>query len=89
MVEVLKQPQYQPMDVSDQVITIFAGVNGFLDDVPVAKVRTFEQSMLKYIHEKHPDTYRELQTKAELTKEVDEKLRKVIQEFKKTFTIKS
>jgi len=85
MVEVLKQPQYQPMDVSDQVIVVFAGVNGFLDSVPVNKVRIFERDLLKFIHEKHPDTFRELQTKAELTKEIEEKLRAAIQQFKGTF----
>ncbi len=85
MVELLKQPQYQPMDVSDQVIVIYAGCNGFLDDIPVNKVRTFERDLLKFVHDKHPDSFRLLADKAELTKEVEEKIKTAIQEFKKVF----
>ncbi|MFA5863694.1 MAG: F0F1 ATP synthase subunit alpha [Phycisphaerae bacterium] len=85
MVELLKQPQYQPMDVTDQVIVIYAGVNGFLDDVPIPRVRICERELLKFIHEKHPDVFRELSAKAELTKEIDAKLKSALQEFKKTF----
>ena len=48
MVELLKQEQYRPMSVENQVISIFAGTNGFLDDVPVAKVRLFEEELLEY-----------------------------------------
>ncbi|GIW55880.1 MAG: hypothetical protein KatS3mg082_2284 [Nitrospiraceae bacterium] len=49
MVELLKQGQYRPMSVADQVISIFAGVNGFLDDVPVNKIRQFEEDLLHYV----------------------------------------
>jgi F-type H+/Na+-transporting ATPase subunit alpha len=85
MVEILKQPQYQPLDVSDQVIAILAGVHGLADDVPIPRVRAFEKDLLTFIHEKRPDVFRELQEKAELTKELDEKLRAAIKEFKTTF----
>ncbi|NLE60277.1 MAG: F0F1 ATP synthase subunit alpha, partial [Planctomycetes bacterium] len=85
MVEILKQPQYQPLDVSDQVLAIFAGVNGFADDIPISRVRAFERDLLKFIHEKRPDVFGELQEKAELTKELDEKIRAAIKEFKTTF----
>ncbi len=85
MVELLKQPQYQPMDVSDQVIVIYAGCNGYLDDIPVNKVRAFERDLLKFVHDKHPDAFRLLAEKAELTKDVEEKIKTAIQEFKKTF----
>ena len=49
MVELLKQGQYKPMPVADQVLSIYAGVNGFLDDVPVDKVRQFEADLLHYV----------------------------------------
>ena len=49
MVELLKQEQYKPMPVADQVLSIYAGVNGFVDDVPVNKVREFEAGLLEYI----------------------------------------
>jgi len=85
MVEILKQPQYEPLDVTDQVISIYAGVNGCLDDIKVDKVRAFERAMLKFFHEKHPDVYRMLKEKAELTKDIEDKIKVTIQEFKKTF----
>src|SRR5690606_4888227 len=51
MVELLKQEQYKPLAVADQVLSIYAGVNGFLDNVPVNKIREFEQGLLAYIKE--------------------------------------
>src|SRR5680860_1334685 len=55
MVELLKQDQYKPLSVADQVLSIFAGVNGFLDNVPVNKIREFEQNLLAFIKEKYPN----------------------------------
>ncbi|MEJ2231439.1 MAG: F0F1 ATP synthase subunit alpha, partial [Nitrospirales bacterium] len=54
MVELLKQDQYKPMPVADQVLIIYAGVNGFVDDIPVSKLREFEEDLLSYIKDKHP-----------------------------------
>src|SRR6201988_3585924 len=55
MVELLKQGQYRPMPVADQVISIYAGVNGYLDDVPIDKVQEFEADLLRYIQQNHPE----------------------------------
>jgi F-type H+-transporting ATPase subunit alpha len=82
MVELLKQDQYRPMSVQDQVISIFAGTNGFLDDVPVAKVRLFEEELLEYFTEKHPDIQREIVSKGKLDEELTIKLRETIGSFK-------
>src|SRR5262249_52635316 len=54
MVEVLKQPQYQPMAVADQVITLFAGTEGYLDDIPAREVARFEKEFLTFIKDTHP-----------------------------------
>src|SRR6185436_11945225 len=70
MVELLKQDQYRPMSVENQVISIFAGTNGFLDDVPVTKVRLFEEELLEYFTEKHPDIQREIVSKGKLDDEL-------------------
>jgi F-type H+-transporting ATPase subunit alpha len=85
MVELLKQPQYQPMDVTGEVLAIYAGTKGYLDAVPIPKVRAFEQAMLKFFQEKHLDVYNELKEKAELTPEIEGKIKAVLDEFKKTF----
>ena len=52
MVELLKQEQYKPLPVADQVLSIYAGVNGFLDNVPVNKIKEFEQGLLEYVKRK-------------------------------------
>ena len=82
MVELLKQEQYRPMSVQDQVISIFAGVNGYLDDVPVAKVRLFEQELLEYVSGKHPELQQAIVSKGKLDDELTNSLRAVIAEFK-------
>lgn len=86
MVELLKQPQYRPMDVIDQVISIYAGVNGYLDDIPINKVRQFEEDLLAFVHKKHIDLWNELNEKKDLTDDIELRLKKVIEEFKAEFT---
>ena len=82
MVELLKQEQYRPMSVQDQVISIFAGTNGYLDDVPVAKVRLFEEELLEYVTRKHPELQRDIVSKGKLDDELTNSLRAVIAAFK-------
>jgi F-type H+-transporting ATPase subunit alpha len=84
MVELLKQEQYKPLAVADQVLSIYAGVNGFLDNVPVNKIREFEQSLLAYIKEKHPNIREEVVTKKKIDDEFGGKLKQIISEFKKS-----
>jgi len=85
MVELLKQGQYVPMDVEDQVISIFAGTRGFLDDITVEQVLPFEDGLIKFIKNSKADIRKELSEKKEITKELDEKLRAAIKEFKESF----
>ncbi len=84
MVELLKQEQYKPLAVADQVLSIYAGVNGFLDNVPVNKIREFEQGLLAYIKEKHPNMREEIVTKKKIDEEFGGKLKSIISEFKQS-----
>ena len=84
MVELLKQEQYKPLAVGDQVLSIYAGVNGFLDNVPVNKIREFEQGLLAYIKEKHPNVREEIVTKKKIDEEFGGKLKSIISEFKQS-----
>jgi F-type H+-transporting ATPase subunit alpha len=84
MVELLKQDQYKPMPVADQVISIFAGVNGFIDNVPVNKIREFEQDLQGFVKEKHATIRDEVKTKKKIDDEFGAQLKKIITEFKKS-----
>ncbi|MGQ9589377.1 MAG: F0F1 ATP synthase subunit alpha [Planctomycetota bacterium] len=85
MVEVLKQDQYQPMDVEDQVIVIWAGVNGYLDDVPVARVREFERQFLSFVHTVHPDLPAAIDAEKDLSARTEEGLHAAAKEFQAKF----
>lgn len=84
MVELLKQEQYKPMPVADQVLSIFAGVNGFVDDVPVNKVREFEEGLLAFIKERHPQLREGVVTKKKIDDELGGQLKQAIAEYKQT-----
>ncbi len=85
MVEILKQGQYVPMDVEDQVISIFAGANGFYDDLPIEQVLPFEAGLLKFIKTSKVDIRKGITDKQEITKDNEEKLKAAIKEFKDNF----
>jgi F-type H+-transporting ATPase subunit alpha len=82
MVELLKQGQYRPMPVENQVISIFAGTNGYLDDVPVNRVRQFEEELLDYVTREHPKIQRDIVAKGKLDDELTTDLRNVLTTFK-------
>ena len=84
MVELLKQDQYKPMSVGEQVLIIYAGVNGFVDDIPVSKLREFEQDLLSYINDKHAGIKSDVVSRKKIDEEFGEQLKQVITEFKKT-----
>jgi F-type H+-transporting ATPase subunit alpha len=85
MVELLKQPQYQPLSVGEQVITIFAGSSGLLDDVPVGSVREFADEFLERIKSENPEYINEIDTTKKLSDELIKKLTEAINGFKKVF----
>ena len=82
MVELLKQPQFVPMSVGRQVITIFAGSSGLLDDVPIASVSRFAEELLAWLDGKHPEYIEEIDKTKEFSDQLAEKLKIAITEFK-------
>jgi F-type H+-transporting ATPase subunit alpha len=82
VVEVLKQSQYQPMPVEQQVIVIFAVTNGLIDDVDVPKIREWEAGLLEFINAQHPELGDEIRTKRALSDDLSGRLRKAIEEYK-------
>ncbi|WP_454063757.1 F0F1 ATP synthase subunit alpha [Candidatus Nitrospira salsa] len=84
MVELLKQEQYKPMPVATQVLSIYAGVNGFLDNVPVNKIREFEQGLIAYVKEKNSQMLDEVKSIKKIDDEFGGKLKQIITEFKKS-----
>jgi F-type H+-transporting ATPase subunit alpha len=85
MVEALKQDQYMPLPVERQIVTIFAGTNGYFDSLPVSKVREFEKALLEHLDTAAPEVYREIREKKELLPDAEKRLRGVIEAFKGTF----
>lgn len=85
LVELLKQPQYQPMPVEEQVISIFLGTGGHLDSVPVEDVRRFETELLDHIRASEENLLSTIRDTQKLTEETEEALTKVINHFKKGF----
>jgi F-type H+-transporting ATPase subunit alpha len=85
LVEVLKQPQYVPMPVEDQIMIIFAGENGYLDDLPVDRVKDFEAGFYPFIREKYPQIPQGIRQKRELPEELSKLLHQAVQEYKKNF----
>jgi len=85
LVEVLKQGQYEPMHVADQVVQIFAVVNGFLDDVAIEDIQRFERELLEFIANARADARAELVEKLELDEALEAKLKEAIGAFKRTF----
>ena len=84
MVELLKQGQYEPLSVEDQVISIFAGVNGFLDDIPVEKVQAFIRSLLRWITEQQPATKAKLSKEKQFDEALTTEMNDAITMFKNT-----
>ncbi len=85
LIELLKQPQYVPAPVEEQVIMIFAANNGHLDDVPTEKVRDFEGKFLQHIRDKHSGIAMEIKEKKKIEEDTANNLNRAVTEFKKEF----
>ena len=85
LVELLKQPQYQPMPVENQVVTLYAGTKGFMDDVAVENVPRCEAAMQEFMNTQKADVLQEIRETQALGKETEAKLVAAIEAFKKTF----
>jgi F-type H+-transporting ATPase subunit alpha len=84
LTEILKQGQFEPMPVENQVAILYAAVNGHLDDIPVERVREFENEFHKFLNISHKDLLKTIMNVKELTDEIETSLKQVIDEFKKT-----
>ncbi|HSI38992.1 MAG TPA: F0F1 ATP synthase subunit alpha [Xanthobacteraceae bacterium] len=85
LTELLKQSQFAPLKVEEQVAVIYAGTNGYLDALPLNKVRPFEEALLLYLRSNHAGILDTIRTSKELSKETTEKLAKALDAFAKTF----
>ena len=85
IMEILKQAQYKPLKVEEEVMILFAVTNRYLDDIPVDRVKAFENDFLEYMENTSSDTAKKILEKKELTDEIKEELKLKIEEFKKTF----
>ncbi|MDD3323784.1 MAG: F0F1 ATP synthase subunit alpha [Sulfurospirillaceae bacterium] len=88
MVELLKQPPYSPLPVENQILIIFAGSRGFLDDMEVKDLGRFESELNPFIEAKYPSIFEQIRTKKALDKEIEDLLEKALNEFKATFSVK-
>ncbi len=85
LVEVLKQRQYSPMDVAEQILIIFCGIRGFLDDISLQDISRFESEILSFFQGQHPQILKAIKEKKELSKDLEASLKKAIEEFKGKF----
>ncbi len=88
MVEILKQPPYSPLPIEKQVVILYAGTKGFLDDIPVKDITKFEAELYPFIEAKYPEILEKIATKKKLDEEIEDLLNKALDEFKATFVVK-
>lgn len=86
MTELLKQPQFVPMPVEKQVVAVWAGSSGYLDNVPLKRVIEFEQKFLEYVEDHYKKVFTSIAKEKIVTTEIEEKLHKAVKEFKSSFT---
>ncbi|QYN34665.1 F0F1 ATP synthase subunit alpha [Pseudonocardia sp. DSM 110487] len=86
LVELLKQAQYQPFPVEEQVVSIFLGTRGYLDSVPVADVRRFETDFLDHVRRNHDGIFGEIRDTGKLSDELADRIAEVVKGFKQEFT---
>jgi F-type H+/Na+-transporting ATPase subunit alpha len=85
LTELLKQPQFSPLKMEEQVCVIYAGVNGYLDKLPLSQVRPFEEGLLAYLRSKHPDILEAIRTTNDLPADVEAKLKSAVEAFSASF----
>jgi F-type H+-transporting ATPase subunit alpha len=87
MVELLKQDQYKPLPVEQQIIVIFAGTNGYLDDIAVNLVKKFEAELLRFVASKYQAVLDDIKSKKQLDDDLKTRIKSAIEEFKKNFAV--
>jgi F-type H+-transporting ATPase subunit alpha len=86
LTELLKQPQFSPLKMEEQVAVIYAGVNGYLDALPLNRVRAFEDGLLSLLRGKHVDILEAIRSSKDLSSDTEAKLKDVVQSFTKSFS---
>jgi F-type H+-transporting ATPase subunit alpha len=85
--EILKQALYVPMSLENQIIILYAAINGYIDDIPVKKVVDFENAIIRNMDTMYPEIGNDIKEKKDLSEKTEEKLKTAIEEFKKNFSI--
>jgi len=85
LVEILKQPQYQPVPAEKEVMALFAGAYGYLDEWPVEAIAEYEKQMIEFMESKYADLLNEIKAKTEIRDDLEEKIKKALDEFKSVF----
>jgi F-type H+-transporting ATPase subunit alpha len=85
LTELLKQPQFSPLKTEEQVVAIYAGVNGYLDSLPVTKVRDFEDGLLRLMRDKHTDILDSIRTEKQITDAMAPQLKAAVDAYAKAF----
>ena len=86
LVEILKQGQYQPLPVEKQILSLYAGTNGFVDQLPESSLKKYETELHRFVENSYPEVFNDIRSKRELTDDVKEKMNSVLKEFNETFT---
>ncbi|ESR26382.1 F0F1 ATP synthase subunit alpha [Lutibaculum baratangense] len=85
LTELLKQPQFSPLKMEEQVVVLYAGVNGYLDPIPVSAVNRYEAELLRFVRDKHADLLDTIRTEKALSDESSERLKQAVDAFSKSF----
>jgi F-type H+-transporting ATPase subunit alpha len=83
--EILKQPQYKPMSLEQQVVSLFAGTNGYADGVPVNRVKAWQAAMLRYLETSQADLLADIAERKQITPETEARLRQALETFGRTW----
>ena len=83
--EILKQSQYEPVPLSEQVIVLYAAVNGYADNISVERIKDWEKSLIRHIHGSEADLIKQIDLEKALSKDTEEKLKATLDVFSKTW----
>jgi len=86
MTEILKQPQFSPMSLAEEVLIIFAGTQGYLDDIPLGKIKEFEEKFLEYVRIHYRKLREKIEEEKALSPQLEEEIKKVVEKFKEGFS---
>ena len=85
LVELLKQGQYAPIPIEKQVVSMFFGTRGYMDEIPIHDIKRFEKELLEFVEVKHQDIFDDIKKEKDISQQTDEKLKKAAEEFLSTF----